>query len=85
MLIRSGVATNPSQPPPRGFEPLSQSSQGAENATLTNTDGSDLAFCLARLVQQDPELRAVIDAWAELPDAVRAGIVAMVRVTGNRA
>jgi hypothetical protein len=28
--------------------------------------------------QTDPELAAVIDAWDRLPEAVRAGIVAMV-------
>jgi hypothetical protein len=27
----------------------------------------------------DPGLAAVIDAWAKLPEAMRAGIVAMVR------
>jgi hypothetical protein len=27
----------------------------------------------------DPELAAVVDAWDRLPEAVRAGIVAMVR------
>jgi len=29
----------------------------------------------------DPELLAVVQAWAELPDAVRAGVVAIVRAT----
>jgi hypothetical protein len=29
--------------------------------------------------QTDPDLAAVIDAWDRLPEAVRAGIVAMVR------
>ena len=28
---------------------------------------------------EDADLRAVVDAWPTLPDAVRAGIVAMVR------
>jgi hypothetical protein len=30
-------------------------------------------------VQNHPDLRAVIEAWPDLPEAVRAGIVAMVR------
>ena len=31
----------------------------------------------------DPDLAAVIHAWADLPEAVRAGIVAMVRAAGR--
>ena len=33
--------------------------------------------------QTDPNLAAVIDAWDRLPEAVRAGIVAMVRAAGG--
>jgi hypothetical protein len=29
----------------------------------------------------DPDLDAVVEAWPSLPDAIRAGIVAMVRAT----
>jgi hypothetical protein len=31
----------------------------------------------------DPDLCQVIDAWPTLPEAVRAGIVAMVKASGN--
>jgi hypothetical protein len=31
----------------------------------------------------DPDLTAVIDAWDQLPAAVRAGIAAMVRAEGD--
>jgi hypothetical protein len=33
--------------------------------------------------QTDPDLAAVIDAWDRLPEAVKAGIVAMVRAAGS--
>ena len=33
--------------------------------------------------QTDPDLAAVIDAWDRLPEAVRAGIVAMVQATAK--
>ena len=31
----------------------------------------------------DADLRAIIERWSELPDAVKAGIVAMVRTAGG--
>ncbi len=31
---------------------------------------------------RDPNLTAVVDAWADLPPVVRAGIVATVRASG---
>jgi hypothetical protein len=33
--------------------------------------------------QTDPDLAAVIDAWDRLPEAVRAGIVAMVQAAAK--
>jgi hypothetical protein len=30
----------------------------------------------------DPELASVVDAWPKLPDAIKAGIVAMIRAAG---
>ena len=38
-----------------------------------------LVLCLASLVEQDPDLATVLDAWPALPAAIRAGIVAMVQ------
>jgi len=31
----------------------------------------------------DPDLQAIIERWPELPDAVKAGILAMVRTSGD--
>ena len=33
--------------------------------------------------QTDPDLAAVVDAWSELPEAIRAGIVAMVKAASG--
>jgi hypothetical protein len=33
--------------------------------------------------QTEPELAAVVDAWSRLPEAVRAGIVALVRAAAR--
>jgi hypothetical protein len=32
----------------------------------------------------DPALQAVIQAWPDLPEAIRAGILAMVQAAGGR-
>ncbi len=42
-----------------------------------------MASCLALLAQDEPDLGAVIRAWPELPEAVKVGIVAMVRAAGG--
>jgi hypothetical protein len=33
----------------------------------------------------EPDLQAVIDAWSDLPEALRQGILAMVRTAGSSA
>jgi hypothetical protein len=42
-----------------------------------------LADSLADSVQVDPDLAGVVAAWPGLPEAVKAGIVAMVKATGT--
>ncbi len=67
------------RPPPRGLEPLSESAQVSQPQGLTKKPDSVLASCLALSVQNDPDLAAVVETWADLPEAVRVGIVAMVK------
>ncbi|MDD4890077.1 MAG: hypothetical protein PHU85_09110 [Phycisphaerae bacterium] len=38
---------------------------------------------MAFLVEKHADLRTLIDAWPNLPDALKAGIVAMVRAAGT--
>jgi hypothetical protein len=38
-----------------------------------------VADCVAFLAENRPDLAAVVEAWDRLPDAIRQGIVAMVR------
>jgi hypothetical protein len=38
-----------------------------------------LANTLARESQIDPDLARLIDAWPTLPEAIRAGIIAMIQ------
>ena len=65
---------------PAGIEPLANSPEntanpapgGAKNGALTSTSPTI-----------DPALAALIDAWPTLPEAIRAGILAMVRAAGG--
>ena len=45
---------------------------------LADQDGAKSGALGAQKVDIDADLVAVIDAWPDLPDAVKAGIVAMV-------
>ena len=38
-----------------------------------------MASCLAFLAEKMPDLAAVVEAWDRLPEAVKAGILAMVK------
>ncbi len=67
--------------PPRGIEPLSENAQVVDNTRVTADGESVLASCLALLAQKDVDLGSVIRAWPKLPEAVKAGITAMVRAT----
>ncbi len=73
-----------------GLEPLTfgsvdRCSESASDAATTGYDKPDSALTdlLTDILQKHPDsetgLRVVIRAWPELPEAVRAGIVAMVK------
>ena len=49
-----------------------------ESSTCDSAD-SDLASYLALLTEKSPDLAPVVRAWPDLPEAVKAGIPAMVR------
>jgi hypothetical protein len=38
-----------------------------------------LGSCLAKIEEANPDLATVVVGWGKLPEAVRAGILAMVR------
>ena len=61
------------RPTPNQSDPL-RPSTATENATRS---------CQAD-VTTDPDLAAVVTAWSDLPDAIKAGIVAMVRTASDR-
>ena len=69
-----------------GFEPritdlqsVAHKTQVIEKTDTYEHEGKNLADCLALLVQQCPDLTQIIEAWPSLPEAVKAGILAMVK------
>jgi len=50
---------------------------------VTAIDLDSVAHSVALLIQESPDLQAVIDAWPALPEAIKAGILAMVQAAGG--
>ncbi len=56
-----------------------------ENPESTGKNGvsgelvADLVAVETKTMHFEPDLQAVIDAWQDLPEAIKAGILAMVR------
>jgi hypothetical protein len=48
------------------------------------TAGKNSADCLALYVPKSSDLALVVERWNMLPEAVRAGIVAMVRASDSK-
>ena len=67
-----------------GFAPsavIKTAADSTEDTTqqeVMDSGQQSVALSVALSLQDDAELRAVVEAWADLPAAVRAGIVAMV-------
>ncbi len=50
---------------------------------LRGVETSPAAPRLARL-ESDPDFALIAERWADLPEAIKAGILAMVRASGHR-
>lgn len=59
---------------------LSETQPTAPEA-LTQQNESDCQNHWQEAAQNDPDLRAVVEAWPTLPAAVKAGVVALVRAS----
>jgi hypothetical protein len=68
---------------------VSKSTDGRKSAStkderlVATHDDQLMAARGQRAASNDPDLTAVIDAWDRLPEAVRAGIVAMVKAASQ--
>jgi hypothetical protein len=53
------------------------------NYSTSEADAERLASCLALLAKKSPDLALIAERWDGLPEAVRAGIVAMVKASSK--
>ncbi len=84
----SGGLHNNSTKRASGFEPPTSSLGSCNDSILSSDDASTYgandrhwAAHWAFLLRNDTELREILDAWPTLPDAVRAAVVALVRMS----
>jgi hypothetical protein len=57
--------------------------QPKANYSTSEGDTERLASCLALLARKSPELALIAERWDGLAEAVRAGIVAMVKASSK--
>jgi len=65
-----------------GVEPTMADLQ-SENYVKNHRKNCDSCGCAVTGAVADPDLAAVIAAWSKLPQAIRAGILAMVRAAAK--
>ena len=68
----------------RFTKPLRDSTSGDDIDTYDRPDSTPRSNP-SSWAENDPDLDALIRAWPTLPDAIRAGIVAMIRALGTGA
>ena len=69
------------QPEEEGFEPP-QDFPG--ETTVSEQGGAGSGARAALTAVADPDLAAVVDAWPTLPEVVKAGVMAMVKVVSEK-
>jgi hypothetical protein len=66
-----------------GFESSSKLADSSAKLKISMPSGSATGSAVQDLEALPPELQSVAEAWADLPEVVRAGIVAMVRAADH--
>jgi hypothetical protein len=62
--------------PPRGLEP---SANIHGKVSISDLGGAKSGAVYSNLEPIDPDLQRLINAWPDLPEAIRVGVLAMVR------
>ena len=71
------------EPSTYGLKVRSRDDASRVKSSTSDNPESVLASCLALLKTKFPDLALLVERWNALPDAVRAGIVAMVKASGE--
>ena len=66
------------------FESGKRSPQTIDHKSTSGDAINDLAFCLALLAKKSADLALLAERWESLPEAVRVGIIAMVKAASPR-
>jgi hypothetical protein len=66
-----------------GFQDRSRTPENIEETRLSASTGANAVAVETKREQFAPDLQAIIDAWPTLPDAIKVGIVAMIRAAGQ--
>jgi len=61
------------------LQSVDDSTQAVDTSVTSKNAPNVLASCLALLARKSPDLALLVERWDGLPEAVRAGIVAMVK------
>jgi hypothetical protein len=65
------------EPPTLGFAVTEQTAKSSGNTTVSASAGANAGAVETKICSPDADWQAIIDAWPSLPDALRAGILAM--------
>jgi hypothetical protein len=77
-VVRGGV-----EPPTLGFSVTEQTAKSSGNRPISRSAGADAGAVETKNAHADPDLQAIIDAWPSLPEAIRAGILAVAKAAGS--
>jgi len=58
-------------------------SNSLDNKAVTANPDESVASCVPFLREKAPDLAEVVEAWDHLPEAIKAGILAMVQALGG--
>ena len=86
MIWRRGGDSNPRYPDEgvqRFSKPLPHRPNGKATISLGEHADTCCTPCCTRDDEMPPDLAVVVDAWADLPEVVRAGIVATVQAVSK--
>ena len=65
-----------------GFQGRRLTPETTGNTGISSDAGADAGAVETKLAHIGPDLQGIIDAWPALPDAIKAGIVALVKASG---